>query len=61
MQVQNKKPKNGCLTVDGNNSNVEMDRFEYADSRLGSGEAVLLRHKGVKLYDGDTKVRNQWH
>lgn len=33
-----------------------MDRFEYADSRLGPGEAVLLRHKGVNLYDGNTKT-----
>jgi hypothetical protein len=33
-----------------------MDRFEYAESRLSSGESFVIREKGVKLYDGDEKV-----
>ena len=40
-----------------------MDRFEYAEPRLTSGEDSIIREKGVKLYDGDDKVSfpNEWH
>jgi hypothetical protein len=39
-----------------------MDRFEHAEARLTSGENVIIREKGVKLYDGDEKVsfRTRW-
>ncbi|XP_066991544.1 vacuolar protein-sorting-associated protein 36 [Anabrus simplex] len=33
-----------------------MDRFEYAEPRLGSGESYITRESGVKLYDGDEKT-----
>jgi hypothetical protein len=33
-----------------------MDRFEYAEARLSSGENFIIREKGVRLHDGDEKV-----
>ncbi|KDR12870.1 vacuolar protein-sorting-associated protein 36 isoform X2 [Zootermopsis nevadensis] len=33
-----------------------MDRFEYAEARLSSGESFLIREKGVNLYDGNEKT-----
>ncbi|XP_049777747.1 vacuolar protein-sorting-associated protein 36 [Schistocerca cancellata] len=33
-----------------------MDRFEYAEPLLSTGESYVTREKAVKLYDGDTKT-----
>uniref|UniRef100_A0A1B6K9T8 Vacuolar protein-sorting-associated protein 36 n=1 Tax=Graphocephala atropunctata TaxID=36148 RepID=A0A1B6K9T8_9HEMI len=33
-----------------------MDRFEYGDSKLSSGEVETSKERGVKLYDGDHKT-----
>lgn len=34
-----------------------MDRFEYTVSKLAPNEIETTRERGVKLYDGDTKVK----
>ncbi|XP_063231751.1 vacuolar protein-sorting-associated protein 36 [Bacillus rossius redtenbacheri] len=33
-----------------------MDRFEFGEAQLISGETPVIREKGVKLYDGDDKT-----
>jgi hypothetical protein len=36
-----------------------MDRIEYAEACLSSGESFHIREKGVNLYDGDEKVSSR--
>jgi hypothetical protein len=33
-----------------------MNRFEYAAAALVEGEAVVTKHEGVKIYNGNEKV-----
>lgn len=35
-----------------------MDRFEYTQSILTDDETFVAKHRSIKLYHGDQKVRN---
>lgn len=34
-----------------------MNRFEFAASVLADGETQVVKHDGVKIYDGHEKVK----
>lgn len=36
-----------------------MNRFEYAQAVLKDDESFVAKHKGMKLYHGHQKVKNQ--
>lgn len=45
-------------TIEGGYSRVVeiMDRFEWGDGELNVGESVITAQNGVRLYDGESKV-----
>ena len=34
----------------------QMNRFEFTAAALSDGETVIVKHEGVKIYDGHEKV-----
>lgn len=34
-----------------------MNRFEFAVAVMADGEAIVVKHESVKIYDGHEKVR----